>query len=243
MLGHSTRCHQEDDALHSRYPSSALRTSHARARSSPPAAESSNPLGATPGDPSDGASRRPLRHRHPPRREDCLLRRGEVVWGVLRMEDILMARRNLRLSKGGSSRGSRPSRRSSVRARGSHATRGSGQRSVSRPRGIVHVAMKRAMRKVALRDCGQRCVYCAVHLDQSTATLDHVVPLARGGAHDPGNLVVACGPCNRLKGDLQPYEFFARHSWAGANFVRYARSVHRALKRGARRAVSLAFAA
>ena len=152
-----------------------------------------------------------------------------------------MARRNLRLSKGGSPRGSRPSRRSSVRARGSQVA--GGTRSVNRPRGIVHVAMKRAMRKVALRDCGQRCVYCAVHLDQSTATLDHVVPLARGGAHDPGNLVVACAPCNRLKGDLQPYEFFARHSWAGANFVRYARSVHRALKRGARRAVSLAFAA
>jgi 5-methylcytosine-specific restriction endonuclease McrA len=102
--------------------------------------------------------------------------------------------------------------------------------------------MKRAMRKLALRDCGQRCVYCATHLDQHTATLDHVIALARGGAHDAGNLVVACAPCNRLKGDLYPYEFFARHPWAGANFVRYARSVHRSLKRDARRAVSLAFA-
>lgn len=73
-------------------------------------------------------------------------------------------------------------------------------------------------------------------------TLDHVVPLARGGAHDQGNLVSACAPCNRLKGDLLPFEFFARHPWAGANFVRYARNVTRALKRGARRAVSLAYA-
>jgi 5-methylcytosine-specific restriction endonuclease McrA len=108
---------------------------------------------------------------------------------------------------------------------------------------LVHVAMKRALRKGALRDCSQRCVYCATPLDHHSATLDHVVPLARGGAHDPGNLVAACGPCNRLKGDLLPFEFFARNPWAGANFVRYARSVHRALKRGARRAVSLAFAA
>jgi 5-methylcytosine-specific restriction endonuclease McrA len=107
---------------------------------------------------------------------------------------------------------------------------------------VAHAALKRAMRRAALRDCGQRCVYCATRLDHATATLDHVIPLARGGAHDPGNLVAACAPCNRLKGDLQPYEFFARHAWAGANFVRYARSVHRALKRGARRAVSLAFA-
>ena len=109
-------------------------------------------------------------------------------------------------------------------------------------RGLNGFSLARRLRRAALRDCGQRCVYCATHLDDRTATLDHVFPLARGGAHDPGNLVVACGPCNRLKGDLFPFEFFARHPWAGANFVRYARAVHRALKRGARRAVSLAFA-
>ncbi len=111
-----------------------------------------------------------------------------------------------------------------------------------RPQIAAHVAAKKAMRRTALRDCGQRCVYCAARLDHRTATLDHVVPLARGGAHDPGNLVTACGPCNRLKCDMLPFDFFARHPWAGSNFVRYARSVHRALKRGARRAVSLAFA-
>ena len=76
-----------------------------------------------------------------------------------------------------------------------------------------------------------------------TATLDHVHPLAHGGSHLPGNLVVACARCNRLKGDMLPYEFFARHPGAGANFMRYARTVHRGLKRGARRAVSLAMAA
>ena len=152
---------------------------------------------------------------------------------------------NLRLARGGSPRGARPSKRTAVRARGSTVSaKRSGPRHLVtlRSGGVVHTALKRAMRRAALRDCGQRCVYCATHLDQRTATLDHVVPLARGGAHDPGNLVVACGPCNRLKGDLFPFEFFARHPWAGANFVRYARAVHRALKRGARRAVSLAFA-
>jgi 5-methylcytosine-specific restriction endonuclease McrA len=168
-----------------------------------------------------------------------------------------MAKRpTLKLSRGGSkAHGSRPSRRSATRTRGSGrpATLRAGGRTGSRagPRTrqdalahavLVHVAMKRALRKGALRDCGQRCVYCATPLDQHSATLDHVVPLARGGAHDSGNVVAACGPCNRLKGDLLPFEFFARHPWAGANFVRYARNVHRALKRGARRAVSLAFA-
>jgi 5-methylcytosine-specific restriction endonuclease McrA len=103
--------------------------------------------------------------------------------------------------------------------------------------------LKRALKHAAMRDCGRRCVYCARRLDAEEATLDHVYPLARGGTHHPGNVVTACAPCNRLKGDMPPHEFFARYPWAGANFVRYARAVHRALKRGARRAVSLAYAA
>ena len=59
----------------------------------------------------------------------------------------------------------------------------------------------------------------------------------------PGNLVSACGPCNRRKGDLLPHEFFHRYPDAGLNFLIYARVVHRALKRNAKRAVSLAMAA
>ena len=93
-----------------------------------------------------------------------------------------------------------------------------------------------------MRDCGRRCVYCAVPLDYAHATLDHVHPLAKGGEHAPGNVVSACPPCNRLKADMLPAEFFLRHPWAGNNFIHYARAVHRALKRQARRAVSLAFA-
>lgn len=102
---------------------------------------------------------------------------------------------------------------------------------------------RRALKHATLRDCGHRCVYCATALPLEHATLDHVIPRARGGSHAPGNLVVACAPCNRLKGDLTPTEFFVRYPWAGVNFVRHARAVHRGLKRGARRAVSLALAA
>lgn len=94
-----------------------------------------------------------------------------------------------------------------------------------------------------MRDCSRRCVYCAALLTPETATLDHVQPLSRRGTHDPGNLVIACHACNQLKGDALPLDFFMRHPWAGANFMRYARAVHRALKRGARRVVSLAYAA
>ena len=101
---------------------------------------------------------------------------------------------------------------------------------------------KRHVKRSTFRDCGRRCVYCSAILGLEITTLDHVFPLSRGGTHDPGNLVAACRQCNQLKGSLLPQEFFARYPWAGANFIRYARVAHRTLKRGARRAVSLAYA-
>jgi 5-methylcytosine-specific restriction endonuclease McrA len=111
-----------------------------------------------------------------------------------------------------------------------------------RVRRIIPGEQKRAIKLAAMRDCGRRCVYCAAPLEFDRATIDHVHPLAKGGAHAPGNLVAACPPCNRLKADMLPTEFFLRYPWAGSNFIHYARAVHRALKRQARRAVSLAFA-
>ena len=114
---------------------------------------------------------------------------------------------------------------------------------VRRARRLVTPQRKVALKRAALRDCHRRCVYCAAGLQLEEATLDHVHPVSRGGADDAGNLVVACGPCNRMKGDMLPAEFFLRFPAAGLNFMRYARTAHRALKRGARRAVSLACAA
>ena len=108
---------------------------------------------------------------------------------------------------------------------------------------VTSLCRKRALKLEALRDCARRCVYCATPLCFESATLDHVVPRAHGGPHVAGNVVAACVRCNRLKADQLPTEFFLRHPWAGENFVRYARAVHRTLKRNARRAVSLANAA
>lgn len=102
---------------------------------------------------------------------------------------------------------------------------------------------KRALKFTALRECCRRCVYCGLSLEPDSATLDHVYPRAKGGPNVAGNVVAACGPCNRRKADMLPSEFFLLYPEAGLNFMRYARAAHRALKRGARRAVSLAYAA
>jgi len=44
---------------------------------------------------------------------------------------------------------------------------------------------------------GHACIYCGATTNLS---LDHIVPLARGGAHSEENLVVACRRCNSSKG-------------------------------------------
>lgn len=42
------------------------------------------------------------------------------------------------------------------------------------------------------------CAYC--HLPVKNPTIDHIVPLSRGGLHEYSNLAPACGPCNKSKG-------------------------------------------
>ncbi len=41
------------------------------------------------------------------------------------------------------------------------------------------------------------CAYCTT--EPATPTIEHVVPISRGGRTELGNIVPSCGPCNRLK--------------------------------------------
>lgn len=45
-----------------------------------------------------------------------------------------------------------------------------------------------------------RCHWCKVELEMHTSSIDHLIPLARGGTHDPANLVLSCRPCNAARG-------------------------------------------
>ena len=51
-----------------------------------------------------------------------------------------------------------------------------------------------------------RCFYCFDTAD----TMDHRIPLVRGGAHLPSNLVPACRSCNSRKHDKTQFEFIGR---------------------------------
>ena len=43
------------------------------------------------------------------------------------------------------------------------------------------------------------CYYCQKPLLAEEVTMDHVVPLAKGGRSVRGNVVTACKPCNTAK--------------------------------------------
>ena len=45
------------------------------------------------------------------------------------------------------------------------------------------------------------CQYCNTPYTKNNLTLDHVLPLSKGGKTQWENIVAACGPCNTRKGN------------------------------------------
>jgi 5-methylcytosine-specific restriction endonuclease McrA len=67
------------------------------------------------------------------------------------------------------------------------------------------------------------CYWCNVLLTPTTATLDHVIPLSRGGTDDDNNHRLACAPCNRYRKAKKPGEGqvrYARHIRHGIHILK-----------------------
>ncbi|MFP4040278.1 MAG: HNH endonuclease [Desulfosudaceae bacterium] len=58
-----------------------------------------------------------------------------------------------------------------------------------------------------------RCHYCGRPFSPDQLTMDHVVPLARGGKTTKGNVVPACKTCNTEKKQRLPVEWEAYLEW------------------------------
>ncbi|MBI2154505.1 MAG: HNH endonuclease [Candidatus Rokubacteria bacterium] len=52
-----------------------------------------------------------------------------------------------------------------------------------------------------------RCHYCDRQVGPRALSMDHVVPLIRGGRSTRGNVVPACKECNNTKKSLLPVEW------------------------------------
>lgn len=65
---------------------------------------------------------------------------------------------------------------------------------------------------------GDDCMYCGVTMDfeergrrqsKTRATVEHIIPIAKGGSHTWDNTALCCALCNSMKGAKTPAEFAA----------------------------------
>jgi 5-methylcytosine-specific restriction endonuclease McrA len=62
----------------------------------------------------------------------------------------------------------------------------------------------RKKRIALIRRNGNRCHWCQRELTVDTSSIEHIVPLARGGLDNANNRVLACKPCNHGRGHDMP---------------------------------------
>lgn len=52
-----------------------------------------------------------------------------------------------------------------------------------------------------------KCHYCAKSLAKDDCTMDHIVPIVRGGKSTKGNVAIACKECNNRKKDRLVFDW------------------------------------
>ena len=69
----------------------------------------------------------------------------------------------------------------------------------------VHLTLSAWKKRLA--SLGEECVYCGAQYE----SIDHIIPVSRGGNDSPENLAPACLACNLGKRNTPVLEWFARH--------------------------------
>lgn len=59
-------------------------------------------------------------------------------------------------------------------------------------------------RKKMFENGMKKCCWCGCSLTVQTSTIEHVIPLARGGLDNANNRKLACGSCNKKRGSNMP---------------------------------------
>jgi 5-methylcytosine-specific restriction endonuclease McrA len=71
------------------------------------------------------------------------------------------------------------------------------------PLGHAHVGLTK--HRLFIRD-RQVCAYCGGRFSEGELTVEHILPVSRGGRHEWTNVVTACRSCNTRKGNRRPEE-------------------------------------
>lgn len=67
-------------------------------------------------------------------------------------------------------------------------------------RPYLSLSVRLSRQNIFLRD-NHICQYCYTKFSEKKLTIDHVIPLSKGGRHEWTNVVTACSSCNNKKGD------------------------------------------
>lgn len=63
--------------------------------------------------------------------------------------------------------------------------------------------------EIYIRDKG-RCGICGEFIPLNEFTIDHIVPISKGGTYDYDNLQCCCFKCNQLKSNEMPDDFYGK---------------------------------
>lgn len=72
-----------------------------------------------------------------------------------------------------------------------------------------NVSLHRSGRPVYNKTEGH-CAICGEFVPYTDFTVDHIIPLAKGGSNDLSNLQCSCGVCNRIKQDILPEDLMKK---------------------------------
>ena len=72
------------------------------------------------------------------------------------------------------------------------------------------VKLKSNIRKAVYKRTEGHCALCGKFVDYDDYTIDHIVPLSKGGTNDIDNLQCTCKTCNNIKTDILPDEFMEK---------------------------------
>ena len=91
-----------------------------------------------------------------------------------------------------------------------------------RPIARVHARVRNAAKKhrQAVGDSQDWiCPYCGTDVSGRVGTIDHKIPVSRGGTSEPDNLAILCQRCNSSKNDSTPEEYHAYRSGRAAERI------------------------
>ena len=70
----------------------------------------------------------------------------------------------------------------------------------------LRLSRRRRIKRILFKE-GHRCHYCNMALTFASATIDHIIPLAKGGSNAIANCIISCYFCNQIKGDIDYFSF------------------------------------